>query len=244
MIILRAARDFYSERYRRIARLALFCQDLYSDFYRKDWKMSRTGRPREFDRDEALQRAMEIFWSQGYEGATLADLQKAMGGITAPSFYAAFGSKEALFREAVELYHKTHGTPLVKALMEAPTARASIEGLLRAAAGSFCQRGNPRGCLVLLGAINCMPANKGVEEFLREQRSIREKLLRQRLRRGISEGDLPSATDVNALASFFASILDGMAIRARDGAPRKTLNAIVDCAMAAWDHMTAAEVTA
>src|SRR5437016_4416200 len=86
--------DFYSAHYITIARVDLLCQDLYSGFYRTNRNMSRTGRPREFDRDEALQRAMELFWAQGYEGATLADLQKAMGGITAPSFYAAFGSKE------------------------------------------------------------------------------------------------------------------------------------------------------
>jgi AcrR family transcriptional regulator len=84
--------------------------------------MSRIGRPREFDRDEALKKAVELFWAQGYEGTTLADLQKAMGGITAPSFYAAFGSKEALFKEAVELYHRTQGAPVVKALTETPTA--------------------------------------------------------------------------------------------------------------------------
>src|SRR5262249_19342434 len=100
--------------------------------------MSRTGRPREFDRDEALREAMEIFWAQGYEATTLADLQKAMGGITAPSFYAAFGSKEALFREAVELYKKTQGAPILEALTEGPTARASIEGVLRAAAENVC----------------------------------------------------------------------------------------------------------
>src|SRR5262245_36946309 len=201
--------------------------------------MARTGRPREFDRDEALRRAMELFWARGYEGTTLADLRKGMGGITAPSFYAAFGSKEALFREAVELYHKTQGAPIVKALMETPTARASIEGPMRAAVGSFCRPGSPRGCLVVLGAINCMPANKSVEDFMREQRSMREKLMRQRLRRGIAEGDIPRTADVNAIVSFYTSILDGMAIRARDGATRKVLNAIVDCAMAAWEPMTA-----
>jgi AcrR family transcriptional regulator len=200
--------------------------------------MARTGRPREFDRNEALRRAMELFWARGYEGATLADLQKAMGGITAPSFYAAFGSKEGLFKEAVELYHKTQGAPMVKALAATPTARASIEALLRAVAGSFCESGKPHGCLVVLGAINCMPANKSVEDFMREQRAMREKLMRQRLRRGIAEGDLPASTDINALTSFYTSIIDGMAIRARDGASRKTLNAIVDLAMAAWDAMT------
>src|SRR5882757_738745 len=128
--------------------------------------MSRTGRPREFDRDAALMKAMELFWARGYEGATLTDLQKSMGGITAPSFYAAFGSKEELFREAVEFYHKTEGVAMVKALMEGPTTRASVEGLLRAVAGSFSQSGKPRGCLVVLGAINCMPANKSVQDFM------------------------------------------------------------------------------
>src|SRR5262249_43401356 len=197
--------------------------------------MSRTGRPREFDRDEALRRAMEFFWAQGYEVATLADLQKAMGGITAPSFYAAFGSKEARFRKAVELYNNTQGPPIVKALMQERTARASIEGWLRAAVETFCWPGNPRGCLIVMGAINFMSTNKGVEDFLREQRSLREKFVRQRLRRGLAEGDLPTGTDIKALSSFYSSIVDGVSIRARDGASRKTLSAIVDRAMAAWD---------
>jgi len=205
--------------------------------------MSRTGRPREFDRDKALQRAMELFWAQGYEGTTLADLQKAMGGITAPSFYAAFGSKEALFREAVELYKKTQGAPVVEALVEGPTARSSIEGMLWAAVESVCGQGKPRGCLMVLGAINCMPANKGVEDFMRDQRALRGRFIRQRLQRGVAEGDVPAATDLYALTSFYTSIVDGMAIRAKDGAPRKSLGAIVDCAMAAW-HPLAGRSTA
>ena len=200
--------------------------------------MSRTGRPREFDRDQALRRAMELFWERGYEGATLADLQSAMGGITAPSFYAAFGSKEKLFQEAVELYQKTQGAPMIEALSNGPTARASIEAWLRTVTQSFCHPSNPRGCLTVVGAMNCMPANKSVEDFMRGKRVLREKFVKQRLRRGIAEGDLPGSTDINALTSFYNSIVDGMAIRARDGASRKTLNAIVDCAMAAWDGMT------
>jgi len=199
--------------------------------------MSRTGRPREFDREKALQRAMELFWAQGYEGTTLADLQKAMGGITAPSFYAAFGSKEALFREAVELYKETQGAPVAEALAKGPTTRAAIEGMLRAAAESVCGQGKPHGCLMVLGALNCMPANKSIEDFMREQRSLREKFVRQRLRQGVVKGDLPAKTDINALVSFYASIVDGMAIRARDGASRKSLEAIVECAMAAWDTL-------
>jgi AcrR family transcriptional regulator len=199
--------------------------------------MSRTGRPREFDRQEALQRAMELFWAQGYEGTTLADLQKAMGGITAPSFYAAFGSKEALFRESVELYKQTQGAPVAEALAKGPTMRAAIEGMLRAAAESVCGQGKPHGCLMVLGAMNCMPANKGIEDFMREQRALREKFIRQRLRKGMAEGDVPPTADINALVAFYTSIVDGMAIRARDGASRKSLGAIVECAMAAWDKL-------
>lgn len=199
--------------------------------------MSRTGRPRQFDRDEALQQAMVLFWAQGYEGTTLADLQKVMGAITAPSFYAAFGSKAELFKEATKLYHKTQGAPIVKALTEGPTARASIEGWLHASVENFCKPGNPRGCLIVLGAMNCMPANKGIEDFMHEQRFLREKEIKQRLCRGIAEGDLSSGADINALTSFYTSIVDGMAIQARDGASLKTLNAIVDYAMAAWDKI-------
>lgn len=199
--------------------------------------MSRTGRPREFDRQEALQQAMELFWAQGYEGTTLADLQRAMGGITAPSFYAAFGSKEALFRETVDLFKHTEGAPIAEALANAPTTRAAMEGMLRAAAESVCGEEKPSGCLMVLGAMNCMPANKGIEDFMREQRALREKFIRQRLRRGVAEGELSATADINALVIFYTSIVDGMAIRARDGASRKSLGAIVDCAMAAWDKL-------
>lgn len=199
--------------------------------------MARTGRPREFDREQALKKAMELFWARGYEGATLADLQKAMGGITAPSFYAAFGSKEKLFREAVALYNKAEGAPMVKAISEGLTARTSIENCLRTVVKSFCHPDKPRGCFIVLGAMNCMPDNKGIEHFMCDQRSDREKFIRKRLRRGVAEGDLPPSTDIHALASFYNSIVDGMAIRARDGASRKTLTNIADCAMAAWDPM-------
>lgn len=194
-----------------------------------------TGRPREFDRDEALRRAMELFWKQGYEGTTLADLQKVMGGITPPSFYAAFGSKETLFRETVELYKKIHGAPIAKALSEGPTARASVEAFLRAAAERFCKAGTPRGCMMLLSGMNCLPANKGIEDFMRDQRFVREKILRKRLRQGITDGDLSKKADLNALVSFYSGVADALALRAKDGASRKVLASIVDYAMAGWN---------
>jgi AcrR family transcriptional regulator len=201
--------------------------------------MARRGRPRSFDREDALRRAMEVFWALGYEGATLTGLQEAMGGITAPSFYAAFGSKEDLFREAVELYSKTLGVPMMKALAEEPTARASLEALLQAAVEAFCRPGKPRGCLLVLGAINSMPANKSVRDHLRGLRARRQKVIQERLQRGVAEGELPSGLDLGALASFYTTVVDGLAIQARDGASRKTLTFAVRCAMAAWDTVVA-----
>jgi len=199
--------------------------------------MARIGRPREFDRLQALEQAMKLFWAQGYEGTTLADLQKAMGDITPPSFYAAFGSKESLYREAVELYKATQGASVSRALAEGSTARASIERFLRAAAESVCQPGSPRGCMMVLSALNCMAANKGIEEFMREQRSQREKMIRKRLLRGISEGDLSKKADLDGLTTFYTGIVDALAFRARDGASRKALMTIVDYSMAAWDKI-------
>jgi AcrR family transcriptional regulator len=200
---------------------------------------ARRGRPRSFDREKALRRAMEIFWALGYEGTTLTDLQDAMGGITAPSFYAAFGSKESLFREAVELYKNTYGAPMLRALTEGPTARESVKLMLYAAVESFSYPNTPHGCMLMTGAINCTRANRDVEEHLRDMRSRRQRIIRQRLRRGVQEGDLPPGLDLIALASFYTTVLDGLSTQARDGASRKALKAAVGCAMAAWDKLVA-----
>jgi AcrR family transcriptional regulator len=199
--------------------------------------MAKPGRPRSFDRDEALRQAQYVFWTAGYEGATLTDLQEAMGGITPPSFYAAFGSKEQLFREVVELNLNTEGSEPLRALAEGTTARESIAGLLRATAETMSQPGKPRGCLLILSAVNCTSANHEIQEHLRELRMRRLKIIRRRLERGVSEGDLPDGLDLGAMVSFFVTVVDGLALQARDGASRKALLAAVDCAMAAWEPL-------
>lgn len=199
--------------------------------------MPRAGRPRTFDRGKALNSAMEVFWAQGYEGASLTELQSAMGGITAPSLYAAFGSKEGLFKEAVELYSEMQGTPIVRALTESSTARESVEALLIVMAESFSQPDKPHGCLVTLGAINGTRENRDVQEYLRDRRARRQKVVLQRLQRGVQEGDLPAGLDLKAIAAFYSTVMNGLAIQARDGATRKELKTTVDCAMAAWDTL-------
>lgn len=205
--------------------------------------MATRGRPRSFDREEALLQAMRVFWAQGYEGASLSDLQHAMGGISAPSFYAAFSSKESLFREAVELYSRTLGAPLMTAFAEEKSAHSAVAHLLRAAIEAFCKPGAPRGCMLISGALNLGPANQRVQEFLRGLRIRRRKAIQERLRRAITEGELPATLDAAAVATFYTTIVDGLAIQARDGAPRKMLDAAARCGMAAWDSVISASTT-
>jgi AcrR family transcriptional regulator len=178
---------------------------------------------------------MQVFWALGYEGATLNELQQAMGGIAPPSFYAAFGSKEELFREAVELYSRTLGTPMMKALEDGSTGRASIEALLAAAVESFCKAGLPRGCFLVFGAFNHVTANRNMEDHVRRLRVRRQKVIQQRLQRAVRDGELPKTLDLAAIAAFYTTVIDGLAIQARDGVSRKALNFAVRCAMAAWE---------
>ena len=199
--------------------------------------MSKRGRPRVFDRDEALRQAMAVFWEKGYEGASLDDLQTAMGGISPPSFYAAFGSKERLFFEVVELYTETVGARPAYALEAQSTAREGVEAMLRECIDIFRGSDTPRGCLVMLGAINCAPASKSVQDHLLSYRVQIPELIRTRLRRAVVDGDVPEGVDLDPLASFYATLFLGLAIRARDGASRDDLLAGVPGAMAAWDRL-------
>ena len=200
--------------------------------------MAKRGRPREFDRDEALRRAMEVFWAQGYEGASLDDLLAAMGAISPPSFYAAFGSKKQLFFEVVDLYSETVGARPVRALETPATAREGVEAMLRESVDIYCDPDIPRGCLVFLGAVNCAPANRSVSDRLRFFRLQVPDLIRKRLERGVAEGDVADGVDLEPLVSLYATFLHGLPLQARDGASRETLLTGVAGAMAAWDQLT------
>ncbi len=200
--------------------------------------MAERGRPRAFDRSAALRRAMEVFWQCGYEGASLGDLTAAMG-INRPSLYAAFGCKEALFREAVALYDAEEGAEADRALRECRTAREAIEAVLRDKARTYADPAKPAGCMIVLTATVGGEESDRVRRHLADIRRAGTATLRARLDRAVEEGELPAGTSTQALADFYTTVLNGLSIQARDGASCEALQAIVDCAMAAWDALIA-----
>jgi len=191
------------------------------------------GRPRSFDREAALRSAMEVFWNKGFEAATLHDLTAAMG-INPPSLYAAFGDKERLYMEALRRYQDERREAILRMLREAPTAREAIEGILRESAAEICRSGHPRGCMVAMSAATCSGASAGMQAEIAECRASARRHVKERIDRGIREGDVPPGTDSGALADFYNAVFTGMAMQAREGASRRSLLATVDAAMRAW----------
>ncbi|MEU5097336.1 TetR/AcrR family transcriptional regulator [Streptomyces sp. NPDC020996] len=191
----------------------------------------RRGRPRSFDRETALEKAVMAFWEHGYEATSVSDLTRAMG-IGAPSLYAAFGDKQALFDEVVRVYGTRYGSFAERALAEEPTARAAVERILREAAVEYTTPGRPHGCLVIHAATNC--TSPEVEESLRERRKADIAAFESRIRDGIAVGELPAGADARALARHTGAVLQGMSQQARDGASREELEALAEIALTIW----------
>lgn len=194
--------------------------------------MTTRGRPRGFDRDAALDAALIEFWRHGYEATSIATLTKAMG-INPPSLYAAFGDKRQLFGEAVQRYAQTHGDYGARALAE-PTARATVETMLRLAAAAYTTEDHPPGCLVIDGATNTTEASQDVAQELRGYREGTKKAIADKITADIRAGLLPADTDVTALATFYSSVIQGMSTQARDGASEDDLQRVADVALKAW----------
>src|SRR5580700_2562337 len=195
---------------------------------------STLGRPRAFNPEKALDRAMRVFWRKGYLGASLSDLTEAMK-ISRPSLYAAFGNKESLFRLAVERYFHGPATYLQDALKE-PTARAVVEHLLQGVVDLVTDPRLPGTCLWVHGALSCGGTSDPLQEEFVKQRAHGHADLRARFKRAIADGDLPSGTDVDALARFVQTVNFGLSVQAATGANRKELLRVVAAALQAWPH--------
>jgi AcrR family transcriptional regulator len=192
-------------------------------------KRRRAGRPLSFNRDAALRQAMLVFWQHGYEATSLNDLTEAMG-VTPPSIYAAFKSKKRLFLEAVRLYV---GEPSISARIigESLTSRDAMRGLLEASVLGFTGDDTPPGCLLASAAISCSAEAADVQAELAAIRISIETQLRQRLARGVSDGELDPATDVEAVAAHVIAVIQGLSTLARDGATRTKLEGVVRIVM-------------
>jgi AcrR family transcriptional regulator len=195
------------------------------------------GRPRSFDRDSALAQAMDVFWTKGYEGTSISDLTEAMG-INPPSLYAAFGDKERLFIEAIERYQAARGASCP--YCEEPTARSAMQKLLDYMAEDLSSADHPRGCMMMIAAATSTSASTELQSMLARRRAEARTRMKERIERGIKEGDVPRGTDAGALADFYSTIVTGMSLQARDGASRKSLLATVERAMSLFPEAPAA----
>ncbi|VVO01644.1 HTH-type transcriptional repressor ComR [Pseudomonas fluorescens] len=199
--------------------------------------MARTGRPRNFDRDDAVEQAMQLFWQHGYDSTSLALLKAQLGGgISAPSFYAAFGSKEALFDECVQRYLVTFAQVTQCLWDETLPPRQAIETALRQSARMQCEDGHPKGCMVTLGVMSApSPENARVVEALTQSRARTRAGILACVNRGMSTGELPASTVAAALATVFDSFLQGISILARDDTSIEVIDAAITQVLMTWD---------
>lgn len=184
------------------------------------------GRPCSFDKEEALGKALELFWRNGYEGTSLTDLTKVMG-INKPSLYSAFGNKEQLFLQAIDLYEKRPDAYFYAAL-EQKTAYLVVQTMLRGAADSMANVEHPQGCVVIQGALSCSEASATVKEALTQRRLEGQKALQKRFEQAQQDGDLPSHVDTATLSSYIGTVLQGMSVQANNGASTEDLYAVAD----------------
>ncbi|WP_457580855.1 TetR/AcrR family transcriptional regulator [Ensifer canadensis] len=202
--------------------------------------MATRGRPRGFDRDLALEKIMEVFWAKGYEAAQLNDLTAAIG-ITPPSFYAAFGSKETAFREAVSLYVATAGSGSMRALDTGETAQQAVRAMLLASIDVALSAPQSNGCLLILGVMNCQTEAEPLYDLLKGIRKETVERVRARLERGVADGDLPQTTDIPTLATYYGAMMQAISMQARDGAIREELEALVGPSLAALQETPTAD---
>ena len=199
--------------------------------------MAQMGRPRNFDREQAVEQALHLFWQHGYDATSLAQLKAGLGGgISAPSFYAAFGSKEALFEECVQRYLSTYAQ-VTECLWDVSLPpRQAIETALRQSVRMQCEDGHPKGCMVALGVMSApSPENARVANALTHSRLRTRAGIVACVERAVREGQLPETTEAAVMATVFDSFLQGVSILARDNVPHAILDAAISQLLMTWD---------
>ncbi|TXI03597.1 MAG: TetR/AcrR family transcriptional regulator [Rhizobium sp.] len=188
------------------------------------------GKPRTFDREVVLKKALGVFWKRGYEPASMSELCEVME-INPPSLYAAFGNKAQLFMEAVAHYENVYWNDAWQRLEDEPDLRSAMVGFFHDAASILTSQEAPCGCMVVLGAANVSRESQGVNDALKALREEGKDCFLSRLKKGIADGDLPQDTDADTLASTLNTLFHGMSIQARDGVSRAELERVAATAM-------------
>lgn len=199
--------------------------------------MARSGRPRTFDRDAAVIQAMHLFWEHGFDNTSLSQLKANLGGgICAPSFYAAFGSKEALFQEAVDHYLGTYAQVTACLWDDRLEPRQAVELALRRSARMQCERGHPKGCMVGLAVMSAPSTEHAdVTQRLTASRARTHAGFVSCVERGVATGVLLADTDAPAMAAVFNGFLLGLSTLARDGVRHAVFDAAITQVMKLWD---------
>ncbi len=191
----------------------------------------KAGRPRGFCMEQALETALQLFWRKGYEGTSMSDLTEAIG-VSRPSLYTAFGSKEELFRKALDRYTEKHDTALTAALAQ-PTAHGVAEALLLDSAHEPLELEAP-GCLLVQGALACSDEGDGVRYELSRRREVMVEMLCRRFEQAQKEGDLPANTQPADMARYVVTVMNGMSVQAAGGAGATDLRRVAKIALRAW----------
>ncbi len=185
--------------------------------------MARTGRPREFNRDEAVKKAMDLFWKKGFESTSLAELRKTLGDLSAASFYAAFGSKRALYQECLELYTHTCGETLSELNNESIPAKSALKNMLVKTINTQTSSLTPTGCMAVLSGLNCCDDNKEIEQMALAVRNDIRTALKKCVHRGIEQGEWQQDLNADSFILMIDTFINGLSIQSRDGMQREQL---------------------
>lgn len=194
---------------------------------------TKRGRPKGFDQQEALAKAMLLFWENGYVATSISDLTKSLG-ITAPSLYCAFGDKAALFNQCIDYYLTHEACPILAIMKQAKTAKVAIELLMYDTAKRLAQPDKPAGCMLITATMNGAKQIEEVSQNVHEKRQNYQEILLKRLEQGIEEGDITPNAPIHAITDFYITVINGLTIQACDGADIDKLNQVILNAIKAW----------